>query len=116
MAKTIYGSIDLSKAGKAKMIKQVTLRNGEKHLFLQLAVVEKKEPKTFVDETTGKSRTYTHFVTCAPTKDKQVEGVDYYIGDLQTYEPQPVNEQPTPEQVEAAPAIAFDEDSTELPF
>lgn len=114
MAKTIYGSIDLSKANKAGQVKKVTLRNGETHLFLQLAIIEKKEPKTFVDDATGKSRTYTHFVTCAPPKDKQVEGTDYYIGDLQTYEPQPI-EQPTREQIEASPAVEF-EDSTDLPF
>ena len=112
MAKTIYGSINLSKANKAGQIKKVTLRDGTTALFLQLAIIEKKEPKSFTDDKTGRTRTYTHFVSCAPPKDKQVDGVDYLIGDMQTYEPQPVDA-PTDEQIAAAEAV---EETDELPF
>lgn len=113
MAKILYGSINLSKANKAGQIKKVQLKDGTTALFLQIAVIEKKEPKTFTDEQTGKSRTYTHFVSCAPKKNDKVEGVDYLIGDMQTYEPQPVDA-PTEEQIAAAEAV--EETDDQLPF
>lgn len=115
MAKTIYGSINLSKANKAGQVKKVTLRDGTTALFLQLAIIEKKEPKTFTDDKTGRTRTYTHFVSCAPPKDKQVEGVDYFIGDMQTYEPQPLyaDTNVSEEDIESADAVGVTDD---LPF
>ena len=114
MAKIIYGSINLSKANKAGMIKKVTRRDGTTALFLQIAVIEKKEPKTFTDKVTGMTRTYTHFVSCAPKPQDKVEGVDYLIGDMQTREPQPVDA-PTEEEVAAAEPVMLDE-SSELLF
>jgi len=112
MPKTLYGSINLSTAKKAGQIKQVTLKDGSQALFLQIAIIEKKEPQSFTND--GKTRTYTHFVTCAPPKDKQVDGVNYYIGDLQTYEPAP--EVVTAEQIAAAPAVDPEGDDSGLPF
>ena len=120
MAKTIYGSINLSAAKRAGQIKQVTLKDGTQALFLQIAIIEKKTPQTFVNSD-GRTRTYTHFVTCAPKQDQQVQGVNYYIGDLQTYDPDEIERrrqemQPvTTEQIVEAPAIV-DGDDTELPF
>ena len=118
MAKFIHGSINLSKAIDAGQVKKFTLRNGEEALFLEIAVFEKKEPKSFTNEATGKTRTFTHTVSCAPRKDQQVEGVNYYIGDLETYddEAKPVrsNETPTSEELQVAPAVQWGDDS--LPF
>ena len=52
-------------------------------------------------------KTYTHSVSCAPKKEERKEGVNYYIGDLQTYEQQP---QATAEQINAAPCVSDDDD------
>lgn len=112
MSQIIYGSINLSKANKAGQIKKVTLKDGTTALFLQLAVIEKREPKTFTDEQTGKQRTYTHFVSCAPPKEKQMPDVDYFIGDMQTYETRP-SDAPSEEQIAAAEAV---EETSDLPF
>lgn len=110
MPKILFGSLNLSKAIEAGQVKKVTLRNGEEALFLKIAVMEKKEPKTF-DNPDGTSRTYTHTVSCAPKREEQVEGVNYFIADLETYEQAPAA-QPTPEDVAAAPAAGYGD----LPF
>lgn len=109
MAKRIYGSICLSDIPK-ELIKAVVCNDGQVRKFLNIAVVETKQPKTF--QNGDKTRTYTHFLTCAPRKEEQKEGVRYILGSLETYEPQQAAVV-TPEDVENAPIAAADD---ELPF
>lgn len=99
-----YGSICLSDIPR-EQIKKVMCKDGKERAFLNIFVGERHAPITFSD------RTYTHFVSCSPKKDERKEGVNYFMGDLQTFNPQPT--MPTPEQIESAPA--FDE-TDELPF
>lgn len=115
MSKIIYGSICLSDIPK-ELIKTVTRKDGTTGKYLQLSVIEKKEPKTF-EYPDGKSKTFTHFISCAPRKEEQVEGKNYILGDMQTWEgqPQPKAQAPiTPEEVGSAP-VANDV-TDELPF
>lgn len=110
MKQKLFGSIDLSKAKAAGQIKKI----GD-NLYLTIEVVEKNKPDTFTGND-GKERTYTHFVSCQPFKqEERKEGVDYYIGNLQTREQQAsiAAAEPTAEEVAAAPAVEADED---LPF
>lgn len=110
MAKILNGSICLSDIPR-QLIKSVVCKDGITRKYLNIAVIEKKEPKTFVNAD-GKTRTYTHFLTCSPRKEEQQEGVNYILGDLQTYEFNPQTEPVSTDIVDAAPA----DDSSELPF
>lgn len=109
MANRIYGSICLSDIPK-ELIKAVTCADGQVRKFLNIAVVEMKEPRTFTNG--DKRRTYTHFLTCAPKKEEQKEGVRYILGSLETYTPQ-VSAAPTVEDINNAPIA---ENNEELPF
>lgn len=100
---SLFGSICLSDIPKEE-IKKITCKDGSVKLFLNVFVGEMKEPKTFGD------RTYTHYVSCAPVKEKRREGVFYNIGDLQTYDPAPVR--PSYEDISNAPSASAEE----LPF
>ena len=100
----LIGSICLSDIPR-EVMKKVMCKDGSQKIFVNIAVMERKEPATFGD------RTYTHFISCFPKKEERKEGVNYFIGDLQTYNKQPST--PTAEQIEAAPAVSEDED---LPF
>ena len=100
---SLYGSICLSDIPRSQM-KKVKTKDGKEKIYLNIFIGERKEPVTFDD------RTYTHFVSCSPKKEERVEGENYFIGDLQTYEPQP---QATAEQINAAPSVSDDDD---LPF
>ena len=119
MTKFIHGSINLSKAIDLKLVKKVPLRNGEDALFLKIAIFEKKEPKTFTNQD-GSTKTFTHSVSCAPKKSEQQQGVNYYIGDLETYDDEgeqaakPTYTPPTQEEIEAAPAVEWGD--PDLPF
>lgn len=99
-----YGSICLSDIPREQM-KKVLCKDGKERIFLNIWVGERREPATFDD------RTYTHYISCAPRKEERREGVNYFLGDLQTWNPQPAT--PTAEQVAAAPAVGPDDD---LPF
>lgn len=99
-----FGSICLSDIPRSQ-IKKVMCKDGKERAYLNIFVGEKREPATF------DGRTYTHYVSCAPKKEERKEGEQYYIGDLQTYQPQP--SAPTPEQVDSAPSFGPDDD---LPF
>lgn len=101
---SLYGSICLSDIPRSQM-KKVKTKDGKEKIYLNIFIGERKEPVTFDD------RTYTHFVSCSPKKEERVEGENYFIGDLQTYNPQP--SAPTAEQINEAPPVS-DEDS--LPF
>lgn len=100
----LYGSICLSDIPRSQM-KKVKTKDGKEKIYLNIFIGERKEPVTFND------RTYTHFVSCSPKKEERVEGENYFIGDLQTYNPQP--SAPTAEQINEAPPVS-EEDP--LPF
>ena len=109
MKQKLYGSINLSKAQAAGQIKKLG-----SDLYLAIEVVEKNKPDTFTGND-GKTRTYTHFVSCQPYKqDERKDDVDYYIGNLQTREQQAVvaSAEPTAEEVAAAPTAG----EQDLPF
>ena len=100
----LIGSICLSDIPR-EVMKKVMCKDGKAKIFVNIAVCERKEAVTFG------GRTYTHFISCAPKKEERKEGVNYFIADLQTYNPQP--SMPTAQQIEEAPAVQDDED---LPF
>lgn len=100
----LFGSICLSDIPREQM-KKVICKDGKERIFLNVWVGERKEPATFGNNT------YTHYVSCAPKKEERVEGTNYFLGDLQTYNPQPST--PTAEQVASAPSVAPEDD---LPF
>jgi hypothetical protein len=97
----LTGSICLSNIPREQM-KKVMCKDGIERIFINIAVIERKEKGQYGD---------THFVSCAPKKDERKDGVNYVIGDLKRYEPQPSS--PTPEQINAAPPISPSDD---LPF
>ncbi len=99
-----YGSICLSEIPREQM-KKVMCKDGKERIFLNIWIGEKKEPSVFG------SNTYTHYVSCSPKKEERIEGKNYFLGDLQTYNPQP--NIPSPEQVESAPSVS---DADDLPF
>lgn len=100
----LLGSICLSDIPR-EVMKKVICKDGKEKIFVNIAVCERKEPVTFGD------RTYTHFISCSPKKEERIEGRNYFIADLQTWNPQPST--PTAEQIEAAPAVSEEDD---LPF
>ena len=100
----LFGSICLSDIPR-ELMKKVMCKDGKERIFVNISVIERKEPAVFGE------RTYTHFVSCAPKKEERVEGKNYFMGDLQTYIPQPSI--PTAEQIEAAPSVGENDD---LPF
>ncbi|MBE6294249.1 MAG: hypothetical protein E7090_06155 [Bacteroidales bacterium] len=99
-----FGSICLSDIPREQM-KKVMCKDGKERIFLNIFVGEKREPQTFGN------RTYTHYVSCAPKREERVEGANYYIGELETFNPVP--SQPTAEQINAAPCVSYEDD---LPF
>lgn len=101
MANIITGSICLSDIPR-ELIKDVTLRSGEKKKYLNIAVIERKEVGKFG---------HTHFVSCAPPQAERKEGQNYIIGDMRILAPQ--GEHPTAADINSAPP-AQDDDS--LPF
>lgn len=106
MANLFYGSICLTDAIKTGQAKKVLCKDGVERVYLNISVVEKKEPQ----ELNGKK--LTHFVSCAPKQEERKDGVNYIIGDLQTYSPQPQSVTPSPEEIQAAPPANFGD----LPF
>lgn len=100
----LYGSICLSDAIASGQAKKVLCKDGQTRVYLNISVVEKKQPQ----ELNGKL--YTHFVSCAPKQEERKEGVQYIIGDLQTYTPQLVT--PSAEEIAQAPPA----DLNDLPF
>lgn len=101
---SLFGSICLSDIPK-EQIKKVTLKDGSTKMFLNIFIGERKEPSTFGE------RVYTHFVSCSPKQQERKEGVNYFIGDLETYTPKPST--PTVEAIENAPSVTEDDD---MPF
>lgn len=72
-----YGSLCLSDIPKELLRKA---ENGK--TYLNIRVVKRKEADKFGN---------THFVSCAPKKDEQKEGVNYIFGHLKESESKPNN-------------------------
>lgn len=101
----LFGSICLSDIPKEQM-KKVLCKDGKERIYLNVSVVERKQPQEF------NGKLYTHFISCAPKQEERKEGVNYYIGDLITY--QPTIEAPSAEQIANAPSVGDDDD--DCPF
>ena len=99
----LIGSICLSNIPRSEM-KKIMCKDGKERIFLNVAVVERKEPSQFGD---------THFITCAPKKEERKEGVSYIFGDLKVWNPEP--QMPTAEEIAAAPPFEPTSDD-DLPF
>lgn len=93
----LYGSICLTDIPKELFRKA---DNGK--VYLNLRIYERKEIGKFG---------HTHVASCAPRKDEQKEGVNYFCGDFKVSEPQQYAP-PTPEQVAAMPP----DENNDLPF
>lgn len=96
-----YGSICLSDIPRSQ-IKKVKCKDGKERSYLNIFIGEKKKPSTFGN------KTFTHYVSCAPKREEQIEGENYFIGDLQTYqgkqEPtQQVSTQPVSPEIDNLP-------------
>ena len=100
----LFGSICLSDIPREQM-KKVMCKDGVERIYVNVFIGARKEPSRFGNNV------FTHFVSCAPKKEERVDGKSYFIGDLQTHNPQPST--PTPEQVASAPTVSADDD---LPF
>lgn len=98
----LIGSLCLSNIPRSEM-KKIKCKDGVERIYLNVAVVERKEKSQFGD---------THFITCAPKKEERKEGVDYIFGDLHVWNPEP--QMPTAEEIAAAPPIQANDD--DLPF
>lgn len=77
----LIGSICLTDIPK-ELIKRVVCKDGKERAYLNLAIIEKKQPQSFTNN--GITRTYTHFISCAPKKEERKDGVNYILGDLET--------------------------------
>lgn len=97
----LIGSICLSNIPRSEM-KKIMCKDGKERIFLNVAVIERKEKGQFGD---------THFISCAPKQEERKEGMNYIIGDLKTWNPEP--QMPTAEEIAAAQPIQGDDD---LPF
>lgn len=108
----LRGSICLSDIPK-ELIKRVTCRDGKERCYLNIAIIPRKSPATF-NNSDGSTRTYTHFVSCAPKKEDQKDGVKYILGDIETraFGQQP--QQAAPQG--AAPQAATPQGNPDLPF
>lgn len=102
MADLIYGSICLSAVPK-ELFKKVRCKDGQERVYLNIKVVRRKEVSRFGD---------THFVSCAPRQEEQVDGVNYICGDMKEYVPQQQQRAVSQEDIAAAPKASDDD----LPF
>lgn len=96
----LTGSVCLTNIPR-EQVKKVMCKDGIERLYLNIAIVERKEKSEFG---------HTHFISCAPKKEERKEGVNYIIGDLKVLEPK--NVVPTEEEVNYAPSA----NSDDLPF
>lgn len=104
----LTGSICLSDIPR-EQIKKVLCKDGKTRFYVNIAVIEKKEPQTFTNN--GTSRTFTHFISCAPKKEERKEGENYIIADLETRTFTPST--PSAEDIALAPPVSASDD---LPF
>ena len=115
------GSICVSDIPK-ELIKEVMCKDGKVRKYLNIAIMPKKKPSSFTND--KGTVTFTHYITCAPPRAEQVEGKNYFIGDLQTKQfpnngsantqsaPASGYSSPSPSPFGAAPA----EQDEDLPF
>jgi hypothetical protein len=103
MSQLLIGSICLSNIPRSEM-KKIKCKDGVERIFLNVAVVERKDKSQFGD---------THFITCAPKKEERKEGINYIFGDLKVWNPEP--QMPTAEEIAAAPPFEPQSDN-DLPF
>lgn len=102
----LFGSICLSDIPR-EVMKKVMCKDGVERVYLNISIGAFKEPKTFND------KKYTHYVSCAPKNAERKEGVNYYLGNLQTWDDTPQPARPTPEEINQAPSVGA---ADELPF
>lgn len=95
------GHLDLTNLPKSQ-VKKVKFGDGTEHLIVNIAIFE-KEPSYSVD---GRM-TSDHYITCAPKKEERIEGEKYNIGKTLTWQQKP--QEPTEEEVKAAPSVGDDE-------
>lgn len=101
MANFLYGSICLTDVPK-ELFKKVTTQNGMEKIFLNIKIVERKNPSPYG---------HTHFISCEPRKEERREDANYICGDLKTYVPK--EDKPvTTEDIASAPPAGSDD----LPF
>ena len=101
MAEFMYGSICLSEVPK-RLFKKVKCKDGQERIFLNVKVVERKEPSQFG---------HTHFISCEPKEENErQDGEMYLCGDLTKYVPKSATA--SPEDITAAPPA----DDNDLPF
>lgn len=105
----LVGSICLSDIPK-NLLKKVTCKDGKERIYLNVAIITKKNPQTFNNG--GVPRTYTHFISCAPKKEERKENENYILGDLETKTFTPQG--PTPEDINNAPSVRPND--PDLPF
>lgn len=77
----LKGSICLSDIPK-ELIRRVTCKDGRVRSYLDVAVMQRREPKSFQRD--WGVQTITHYISCAPPAAQRVEGQNYFIGDLET--------------------------------
>lgn len=65
----LTGSICLSDIPREQM-KKVVCKDGKERIYLNVAVIERKEPSQFG---------HTHFITCAPKQEERKEGTQYIL-------------------------------------
>lgn len=65
----LTGSICLSDIFREQM-KKVICKDGKEKIYLNVAVIERKEPSQFG---------HTHFITCAPKQEERKEGIQYIL-------------------------------------
>lgn len=104
----LTGSICLSDIPRSQM-KEVLCKDGIKRVYLNVSVIARKQPQTFINN--GVQRTYTHFISCSPKKEERIDGEKYIMGDLETkvFTPQT----PTAEEINNAPSVG---PNVDLPF
>ena len=101
MAMKFTGSICLSDLPK-RLVKNV-----DGKLYLNISVHENKEPLIKDGKVVS-----DHFISCAPKKEKRIEGEQYIIGNLRTWET-PTDKVPSYADVNNAPSVG---DDTRLPW
>lgn len=101
----LYGSINLSKVPR-ELFKKVTLKDGTTATFLNIRIGKRKQPTEYGNKVVD------HYISCAPKKEEQKDGVNYFIGDLTEWKEAAAVKTVSTEDINAAP-MADDDD---LPF
>lgn len=111
MAMRFVGSICLSDIPK-KEIKLVECKDGKKRAYLNISIHSKKEA---YKDANGKVIS-DHLISCAPKKEERIEGENYIIGNLKTWDCNPAAITPSITDINNAPTIEDCDESVDLPF